>query len=261
MRTKLVHRMLVLVLFAWGCADAPDPGVQDSEEQPWSVDNELEEGDLASEQSSLVVGDAGFRRQICGGPLGLRCGSSEVCAVPSSNGQCPGPRAYGTCQPQRLCPQIFDPVCGCNGKTFSNACSAAAAGVAVQYDGECVPNGPFCGGFAGITCPGEGSCVDDPRDDCDPANGGADCGGICTCRQPHTCPAGGRFDPRPGVCACVRAPILCPNAPCTVTSCAAGTQCVERDCKAVCEPVGGCLPCPSGKVCTDVCFPGPVLTQ
>jgi hypothetical protein len=37
----------------------------------------------------------------------------------------------------------------------------------------------FCGGFAGIKCKGGKLCVDDPTDDCDPKNGGADCGGIC----------------------------------------------------------------------------------
>ncbi len=36
-----------------------------------------------------------------------------------------------------------------------------------------------CGGFAGIACPEGYACMDDPRDSCDPANGGADCGGIC----------------------------------------------------------------------------------
>lgn len=37
----------------------------------------------------------------------------------------------------------------------------------------------FCGGFAGIQCPEGLTCVDDPSDDCDAKNGGADCGGIC----------------------------------------------------------------------------------
>jgi hypothetical protein len=38
----------------------------------------------------------------------------------------------------------------------------------------------MCGGFAGFRCPKEGMlCVDDPRDDCDPENGGADCAGLC----------------------------------------------------------------------------------
>jgi hypothetical protein len=43
--------------------------------------------------------------------------------------------------------------------------------------GKCVQ---FCGGIAGITChDSTQSCVDDPTDSCDPAKGGADCGGIC----------------------------------------------------------------------------------
>lgn len=38
----------------------------------------------------------------------------------------------------------------------------------------------FCGGFAGIACEEKDAiCVDDPRDDCDPQNGGFDCGGLC----------------------------------------------------------------------------------
>ncbi|HMJ11220.1 MAG TPA: hypothetical protein VK524_07415 [Polyangiaceae bacterium] len=46
-----------------------------------------------------------------------------------------------------------------------------------------------CGGFTGTPCPSGFTCVDDPRDDCSPCRGGADCGGICvetTCRKP-TC--------------------------------------------------------------------------
>jgi len=46
----------------------------------------------------------------------------------------------------------------------------------------------FCGGIAGFECPREGQlCVDDPCDDCDPAQGGADCGGICV--NPRRAPA------------------------------------------------------------------------
>jgi hypothetical protein len=41
------------------------------------------------------------------------------------------------------------------------------------------PGGAFCGGIAGIPCSEGCVCVDDPRDDCNPKRGGADCGGIC----------------------------------------------------------------------------------
>ena len=48
----------------------------------------------------------------------------------------------------------------------------------------CPPyNGPitniFCGGIANIPCPGNLVCIDDPRDNCCPQTGGADCGGVC----------------------------------------------------------------------------------
>lgn len=36
-----------------------------------------------------------------------------------------------------------------------------------------------CGGIAGIPCPEGKKCVDDPSDNCDPTQGGADCPGVC----------------------------------------------------------------------------------
>ena len=50
---------------------------------------------------------------------------------------------------------------------------------------------PASCGFA--ACAQDLSCVDDPRDSCDPANGGADCPGVCvSCQQPmsNLCTAG-----------------------------------------------------------------------
>lgn len=37
----------------------------------------------------------------------------------------------------------------------------------------------MCGGIAGFPCPDGMKCVDDPTDNCDPTQGGADCAGIC----------------------------------------------------------------------------------
>lgn len=36
-----------------------------------------------------------------------------------------------------VCTMQYDPVCGCNNKTYSNACHAGAYGVAIAYTGEC----------------------------------------------------------------------------------------------------------------------------
>jgi hypothetical protein len=75
----------------------------------------------------------------------------------------------------------------------------------------CVPDAPrlFCGGIAGIKCPGSGQCVDDPSDSCDPKAGGADCGGICQCVQTVKCDKGQMFDSSLKVCACVPAAVMC----------------------------------------------------
>jgi len=39
--------------------------------------------------------------------------------------------------PTAACIEIFDPVCGCDGETYSNSCYAEIAGVTSFTDGEC----------------------------------------------------------------------------------------------------------------------------
>jgi hypothetical protein len=61
------------------------------------------------------------------------CMMTEYCA---SDVSCDAP---GECAARPVvCPQVFEPVCGCNGTTYDNACLAAANGVRVESDGECM---------------------------------------------------------------------------------------------------------------------------
>lgn len=79
------------------------------------------------------------------------------------------------------CGDELEPVCGVDDATYRNRCTAKCIEhVEVAHEGECVKEDLVsCGGFAGTVCATGLVCVDDPRDDCDPEIGGADCIGLC----------------------------------------------------------------------------------
>jgi hypothetical protein len=118
----------------------------------------------------------------------------------------------------------------------------------------------FCGGFANFPCPEGMACVDDPRDDCDPDNGGADCGGVCkrdagpkdcnakkknqdkeyvaegdTCMVIKFFCADG-MEPFFDECGCGCQPL--PGEECNGVVCGAGEYCCNYSC-STCVPDGG----------------------
>lgn len=62
-----------------------------------------------------------------------QCSSGEYCS--KENGDC---NDTGNCQEKpEICPDVWDPVCGCDNNTYGNACSAAEEGVNIDYNGQC----------------------------------------------------------------------------------------------------------------------------
>ena len=61
-------------------------------------------------------------------------------------------------EPGCFCAMNYDPVCGTNGQTYSNACMAGCAQMPVAHAGTCGVEGDFCGGIANIGCAAGHSC-------------------------------------------------------------------------------------------------------
>jgi hypothetical protein len=123
----------------------------------------------------------------CGGIGNAKCASGQYCQLPT--GMCTMPNPSGTCVdvPAGTCSPFSSPVCGCDGKTYTNACEAAKAQVNVAATGLCPCGGP--GGVA--SCAGTEYCSYNPAM-------------VGLCLIPGQL---GVCEPRPTTCPAVNAPV------------------------------------------------------
>ena len=152
-----------------------------------------------------------------------QCSADTLCAKPI--GHCDG---LGACrQRPELCPDVVDPVCGCDGRTYSNECDAGNAGVAVAHRGP---------------CEGQPSATPTPTPDGTPSPE--------PCDVTDPCPAGQLCELPVGVCAsdldrgtCVGVPFVCFEEIAPVCGCDGltyGSDCLRRAARVQKADDGSC---------------------
>jgi hypothetical protein len=188
----------------------------------------------AAGECVLPTGGACTSQADCGGDSYAETVFCRPAACGSSAGTCE--RVPGACA------EMFDPVCGCDGASYNNACSAQQAKVGVAYGGPCRSGSAVtCSGPA--DCEAGQTCVVDATT-C--ASGGA-CTGTCVATSEESCgtegdayKCGGINSPSTQACASA----LCADGVCL--ACVFTTT-------APCSPDA---PCPSGQLCVPALDPG-----
>ncbi len=179
---------------------------------------------------------------ICGDPLAT-CPENQFCKFAA--GRCDEPKVVGVCTSiPDACDTLFDPVCGCDGQTYSNPCLADTAGVSVEHFGPCgegccdpnaepgVGSNPTC--FEGATCCSDGQwrCNEgDGSTTCDEACDLRVCGGIAG----RPCERGEFCKLNAGECCCDFQGVCSP---------------IPDACIEIFQPVCGC----DGETYSNECF-------
>ncbi len=170
--------LVMVALVSWGGALRAEAKALDAVDLSWLQDDSCAEGVAVASLDTPEWMEPAPQASDAAKPAGKEC---------KANGQCKGKqycaKAVGDCKGKGnctakpdVCPEIFKPVCGCNGKTYSNECFAAAAGVNVASEGACKTGaapkpcktnkqcgaGAYCAKETG-KCDDEGVCAQKPQ--------------------------------------------------------------------------------------------------
>jgi hypothetical protein len=136
--------------------------------------------------AAAAGGASTVNEKMCGGIAGIQCPPKHYCSF-APEAHCGAADMSGTCAPMpEACTLQLDEVCGCDDKTYGNACQAAAAGVSVVMKGACakpevIAEGGLCG-TRGV----KGNCAEGLFCKYKPDCGATDAGGVCT-KKPTMC--------------------------------------------------------------------------
>lgn len=147
---RLSPRLLLALAPLVGCA--PRAPASATAERLQALDASVRVRDVATGRAASPVAldaaaarDASVDASASIDAAGARCGTRGVGPCPAGffcdfppSADCGRSDAPGVCAPlTTVCHHVLRPVCGCDGRSYDNACLAAVVGVSVAAQGRC----------------------------------------------------------------------------------------------------------------------------